>query len=126
MATIKKTRKPKSDKIKKNDDSVFDFSESTDYKIYAANGAWGGITPRAEYMIEFFLEKQSRPNSVKYSMDSEIKLGNEISRKFSGNKFTREVQCGVVISIAQAETIANWILENIKGFKEKYKEELTK
>lgn len=119
---VKKASKSKAKMKKKDDISSFDFSQSSDYKLYAANGAWGGITPRGDFMIEFFIEKSSRPESVKYRVKDKKSLGDEISRKFSGEEFTREMQCGIIVTLNQAEILANWILQNLQALKANYPE----
>ena len=43
----------------------FVFEYDKDYRIVAANGVWGGVTPRGEINIDFFVERQRIPEWIK-------------------------------------------------------------
>ena len=102
----------------------FFFEYDKDYRIVAANGVWGGFTPRGDIRLDFFVEGQSVPESIQNKITEDGKLGAEIagSRK-PEKKIVRRLQIGVLLSQEEADSLANFIkgrlaeLETIKGMK---------
>lgn len=93
----------------------FVFKRSSDYKLLPVNGAWGGVTTRGDFTLNFFVECGTTPNYVINEITSEGKLGNVIERDPSEPKeiisVTRELVGGILVSIENAKSIANFILE---------------
>lgn len=98
----------------------FAFKTHPDYRIVSANGVWGGITTRGDLKMDFLVEYRATPHKVTNVIGSDSKVGDEISREPEDIRegkpvvVTRELQCGVLLSIEHAETIANWMLEKVK------------
>jgi len=87
-----------------------------DYRIIPANGAWGGVSPRGDLLMHFFVEHTKVPRE-------EIQVVKEDGSLDSSRKKTKEVeiirtmQIGVNMNIEQVTHLANWILENVERYK---------
>jgi hypothetical protein len=92
---------------------VIDYKESPDYRVVAANGAWGGLTPKGDIMMSLYIEHAKTPLTVTHSVDAG-KLGPEIDRDTAGTAITRHLQVGVMMSPQTAETVANWLLGKVE------------
>lgn len=105
----------------------FLFQKAADYKLLPVNGAWGGVTTRGDFLLEFFVEHNITPNYVVHEVTAEGKLGNEIERgpKEPGDVIlvARELVGGISLSIEQATSIAKFILEKCANFEEEKKKE---
>lgn len=98
------------------------YRYAKDYRLVPANGSFGGITPRADIMIHFFEEYYPVPRVVVHEVSPEGKLGQEKARE-TESLITREIQVGVVLSPAQAESIAKWILDKVETLKKRLGDE---
>ena len=87
-----------------------------DYRIIPANGAWGGVSPRGDLLMHFFIEHAKVPQE-------EIQVAKEDGslsppkKKIKEIEIVRTMQIGVNINIEQATHLANWILENVERYK---------
>lgn len=95
----------------------FLFTKANDYRVIAANGVWGGVTPRGDVKVDFFVESLSLPESVSHLVKADDKLGDELSRSPKDRPFVREIQVGVILSIHQAESIGRWLMSKGAEFK---------
>lgn len=89
---------------------TFLFDKDPDYKVIAANGAWGGVTPRGEIKFDLFFENVDTPDELTY-MTTPDGLGPEISRQPAGSTIVREVLMGVVMTPENAENLGRWLIE---------------
>ncbi len=98
------------------------ISKSRDYRLIAANGVWGGVTPRGDFLLNFIIDSNQHPESIVQEISPEGKLGDQIERhpkeKQDEKLLSRELQIGVVLSPRNAESIANFILNRVKDFAE--------
>lgn len=104
------------DEPEKPKDIEFFFEIDKDYRIVAANGVWGGITTRGDIQLDFLVEKQAVPESIRNEITEQGGLGREIARTPPA-RFVRRMQFGVLLSVAAAEVVANLITSKIEEFK---------
>ena len=95
----------------------FFFEYEPGYKVIPSNGVWGGLTPRGELRIDFFVESFGTPKSVKNKLDESGKLGEEIDRD-PPQRLVRRLQMGVLLSQRDAESLAGFIQRHLKEFKD--------
>jgi len=93
----------------------FRYLRSSEYRVVAANGAYGGVTGRGDFKMDLFLESTGTPNTITNSITPDG-LGPEIRRDPPPPDFVRELQVGVVLQLDQAKSLAHWILENLRQF----------
>jgi hypothetical protein len=100
------------------------FEISKDFKTIACNGAWGGLTPRADMLIQFFIEKQAIPESIKNKVNADGSLGPIIETK-PPNRIVRELQVGVLMSVDEARNLVKFLNDKIQQY-ETIKSEIDK
>jgi hypothetical protein len=89
---------------------TFRYARSADYRIVAANGAAGGLTPQGDLLISFFVESAAFPPEATHPVDADGKLGPQESPAQPGTpEVERHLQVGVLLSRPQAAALADWI-----------------
>lgn len=108
----------------------FLFKKAADYKLLPVNGAWGGVTTRGDFALDFFVEHNITPDYVMHEVTAEGGLSNEVERNpvITGDIIlvTRELVGGISLSVEQAKSIANFILEKCADFQKEKQEEQKK
>ena len=99
----------------------FVFRQDANYKLYAANGVWGGVTTRSDFRMDFFVEHQKNPDGISFDI-----IGSELTNEkrtppSSEPTHLRTVQFGVLMSIDQAESMAAFITQQIASFRKNHK-----
>lgn len=75
------------------------------YRIVAANGMFGGITPRGELRCDFFVEYVEPPKSITLLLSNKDKPKEESEEP---NRIVRRVQFGVLVSPSHVRSFAKW------------------
>lgn len=92
---------------------VIEYKESPDYRIIPANGAWGGLSPKGDIVMNLYVEYAKTPLSVTHDVE-QGKLGPESDRDTGGAAITRQLQVGVVMNPGVAESVAKWLLGKVE------------
>jgi hypothetical protein len=83
-----------------------------------ANGAQGGVTPRGEILMNFFLERQPVPKSIVYEMGDDGMIGDVIQDECEPREFqhmmVRNVTCGVMMNLETARQVRDWLDNQIR------------
>lgn len=95
----------------------FSFEYDPGYRIVAANGVWAGVTARGDIQLDFFVESHGVPAEVVNLITPEGSLGPELTRSPAERKFVRRVQVGILLSIGQADDIADFIKAKVAEFR---------
>lgn len=108
----------------------FVFEKSSDYKLIPANGAWGGVSSRGDFTLNFFVEHNPTPNYVVHEVKPDGGLGEEVERDSTQKEevflITRELVGGVLLSLGEAKSLANFILEKCAEFEKRKKNQENK
>ena len=116
---MSETKKPK--KIK------FIYNKPEDYKIYPVNGLYGGITGRGDFVGHFFLERHELPKEEILPIKEDGTLGVVEKEPEEVLTAARDLKVGIMINREQAVSLANWIIDRVKGYEEaQEKKELKK
>jgi hypothetical protein len=96
------------------------FKKGADYRLLPINGAWGGMTPRGDFILDFFVEHNTTPDSIIHEITPEGKLGG-IIEKHPGDEqgvlfVTRELVGGILMSVEHAKSIADFISDKCADF----------
>ena len=91
--------------------TTFRFTKASDFRLLPVNCVWGGRTPRGDVMVHLCHEIQALPETVTHAVTSEGKLGEEIKRD-PVNVFDRTVLAGMVLTVEQARSIGQWLLDH--------------
>jgi len=98
----------------------FIYSKSEDYKLHYINGAYGGLTPRGDLICNFFFEYRELPEEEEHIVE-----GDQLRLKTEGinagpREVLRDMKTGVIMTPAQAEKLANWLMEKVVEFKKTF------
>ncbi len=97
---------------------TFNFEKSQDYRVVAASGAWGGITPQGDFFLDFFADHWATPNQVVHEIEPNGSLGKEVRRDPPhALSATRTRQVGVVLTLEQAHILSEFVRGKIEAFK---------
>ena len=90
------------------DEVRFRYIFPEDYNPVYANGVHGGLTPRGEVVMNFFLERLGLPYSQTHDVRDQ-KLGKVVRKEPEQPVIVRYVTTGVVLTIDNAKTIHKWL-----------------
>ncbi len=95
----------------------FRYIFSDDYNPVYANGAYGGITPRGEIAVNFYLERHGLPYEEVHKLTDEGQVDELISKQPQESedtvKIVRFISAGVVLSLESAIRIRDWLSSKI-------------
>jgi len=88
-----------------------EYEYDPDYRLVAANGMYGGVTPRGELRIDFFAEYVPIPDSGETSYRNKGGRMVEETKKSQNPKLVRRIQVGVLVSPHHVDGFAKWLRE---------------
>ncbi len=97
---------------------TFNYHFDDNYNPEYVNGAYGGIGPKGELIVNFYLERQGIPKSHTHevkedgSLDSPI-VGNQQKSEFN---VIRYINTGIILNLDSAKQIYNWLGQKIDEF----------
>ncbi len=99
-----------------NPDFKFKYVFTYDYNPVYVNGAHGGVTPRGELVVNFYLERQPLPNSITHDLNPNGTIGSEAAVEPGdiNKSLVRHVTNGVVLTYQTARELHHWLGEKIK------------
>jgi len=98
----------------------FQYRCALDYHLIHATGAAGGVTPGGDVKFDLFSEFANIPDVERWSLNEKGALQSRIPPESKDETITvlREKQVGVVMSLGNAEGLANWLLKKVLEAKE--------
>lgn len=98
------------DKPTKPEDIPIEYEYDSNYHVVAANGMFGGLTPRGDLRIDFFVEYTGvpGPGALKYRRNPDGSTEEVPGPKPGSTKMIRRVQVGVLVPPQQIESFSNW------------------
>jgi len=95
---------------------IFKYLFAEDYNPVYVNGAHGGVSPRGEIVVHFYLERPGIPVSITHEVTPGGSIGAEINEVPSDFKQTlyRAVESGVVMNQESARSFHLWLGERLK------------
>ena len=100
----------------KNPEMTFKYIFTYDYSPVYVNGAHGGVSPRGELVMNFYLERQPLPNAITHEITPAGTIGSEtvVEPDDLGRSLVRQVINGVVVNLQTARELNYWLSEKIK------------
>jgi hypothetical protein len=100
----------------KKPEMTFKYIFTYDYNPVYINGAHGGISPRGELVMNFYLERQPLPNSISHEITPAGSIGpeTEVEPSDLGRSLVRQVTNGVVVNYQTARELHYWLGEKVK------------
>lgn len=100
----------------KNPEMTFKYIFTYDYNPVYVNGAHGGVSPRGELVMNFYLERQPLPNAIAHEITPSGTIGAEttVEPEDLGRSLVRQVINGVVVNFQTARELHYWLGEKLK------------
>lgn len=94
----------------------FKYVHADNYNPAYVNGAHGGLTPRGELVVNFYLERLDLPSAITHEILPNGALGSEVSQEPADtkNSLVRFVESGIVLTYENARIIHSWLGERVK------------
>ena len=91
---------------------VFNYSYNPTY----VNGAHGGLSPRGELIMNFYLERLPLPASMTHEINPNGTIGNQVAEEPADLKssMVRFVDSGVILNYESARNIHAWLGERLQ------------
>ncbi len=86
------------------------------YNPIYVNGAHGGISPRGELVVNFYLERMALPESITHEINPNGTIGNEVASEPDDlkNSLVRFIETGVVLNYQGARDLLMWLGDRVK------------
>jgi len=82
------------------------FEKTADYRVRSATGAWGGVTPNGDVLIDFYIERFGPPAQLTMVIDP-LKV---TEKDRIGEVIVRELQAGFLLRADIAHSIGSWLI----------------
>ncbi len=91
---------------------IFNYGYNPTY----VNGAHGGISPRGELVVNFYLERMALPESITHEINPNGTIGNEVASEPEDlkNSLVRFIETGVVLNYQGARDLLMWLGDRVK------------
>jgi Zn ribbon nucleic-acid-binding protein len=95
---------------------TFKYVLADDYNPVYVNGAHGGVSPRGELVMNFYLERMALPRSITHEINPNGTIGNEVAAEPEDLKssMVRFIAAGVVLNCQSAKELHLWLGERVK------------
>lgn len=98
------------------------FSEADWYKLVPATGAWGGVSPQKEIIVDFYVDNRRNPEYMDIEAEKDGKITKE-ERTPSSESIDRILQFGVVMRPDIARSIGQFLIDKANEVFEKAEKE---
>jgi len=99
----------------------FVYKKAEDYQQCFVNGAYGGFSPRGDFICDFFFEFKELPTEQEANVKPE---SNELDyikgQPPETAEFVREVRLGIVMTPQELINLRDWMNKRIDEMKEKF------
>lgn len=97
----------------------FDYIKSNFFRVVHADGVLGGLTPRLDIHMDVWSERQAIPRELVHELKPDGTLGDELKEERTArDAIVREVEVGIVIDVALAKAMIDWLQEKINRIEE--------
>lgn len=104
----------------KKPELTFKYIFNYAYNPVYVNGAHGGISPRGELVMNFYLERPPLPEEIKHTINANGTIGEVTSEEPHdlSSSMVRYIDNGVILNYESARNIHYWIGERLKEMEE--------
>ena len=103
-----------------NQSVIFKYIFTYDYNPAYVNGAQGGVSPRGDLVVNFYLERPPLPNQITYGINPNGSIGAEtaVEPEDLAQSIVRYVPSGIVLNYQTARDLHQWLGEKIGEMEE--------
>lgn len=100
----------------KKPEITFKYIFNYTYNPVYVNGAHGGLSPRGELVMNFYLERPPLPSEITHEINPNGTIGEVVGEEPSDlkNSMVRYIDNGVVLNYESARNLHYWIGERLK------------
>lgn len=100
----------------KKPEVTFKYIFNYTYNPVYVNGAHGGISPRGELVMNFYLERPPLPDEITHELNPNGTIGEAVAEAPDNlkNSMVRFIESGVILNYESARNIHFWIGERLK------------
>ena len=100
----------------KKPEITFKYIFNYAYNPVYVNGAHGGISPRGELVMNFYLERPPLPDEIRHEINPNGTIGGVTAEEPDnlGSSMVRFIDNGVILNYESARNIHFWIGERLK------------
>lgn len=100
----------------KKQEITFKYIFNYAYNPVYVNGAHGGLSPRGELVMNFYLERPPLPEEIRHEINPNGTIGAVTGEEPHnlGSSMVRFIDSGVVLNYESARNIHHWIGERLK------------
>lgn len=94
----------------------FKYIFPKDYNPVYVNGAYGGVGPRGELLVNFYLERSPVPNEEVRTIGTDGSIGEQVSVEPENLQKTivRYIEYGIVMNYENAKMIHEWLGKHLE------------
>lgn len=95
---------------------IFKYIFTYDYNPVYVNGAHGGVSPRGDLVVNFYLERPPLPNEITHDINPDGTIGAEatVDPEDLGQSIVRYVPSGIVLNYQTANNLHQWLGERVR------------
>jgi hypothetical protein len=100
----------------KKPEITFKYIFNYGYNPVYVNGAHGGLSPRGELVVNFYLERPPLPEAIAHEINPNGTIGNQVAEEPADlkNSMVRYIDSGVVLNYESARNVHFWLGERLK------------
>lgn len=95
----------------------FHYIKSKEFRTIHVDGVHGSLTPQGKLQMAVFSERLPIPRETTQPLNNDGTLGPEIrEERISKSWVVREIEGNLIMDVAQAKSIAQWMLDRVDQF----------
>lgn len=89
------------------------YEKEEGYRLVPANGIYGGVSPKGDVVIHFFMDHNAIPEKTYFEqVEGEVPGTASLTEVHPQNPgIVRKLQFGAVITAMEARSIGKWLME---------------
>ena len=98
----------------------FKYVFDDEYNPKYANGVYGGVTNKAEFVLNFYHERHAIPRSTTHEIEENGQLGEMVEKNPENfdQVLIRYIVTGVTLGYGEAKNLRDWLDSMIKEFEQ--------
>jgi hypothetical protein len=96
----------------------FHYIKGNHYRVVHMDGAHGGITPRGGIFAAIYSERLPIPQMTVHKVEGETVADEIREERKTKDGVVREIEVGLTMDLATAQTFHDWLGERIKKLQE--------
>lgn len=96
----------------------YKYEMSSDARLNAAHGVWGGINPQGEIEMNFYHESDAMPVYAERLVAPDGSIGHEVLPEEERRDVTRHIHTRVLLNYHTARAVLEWLEDRLSALEE--------